>query len=69
MEDIIEGVGVASLVEDVPMVPHEVGEGFLKLGIDDNLLKLGDDLIEEGIFRGIGMVWVEIDVLQIYQNY
>ena len=63
MEDVVEGVGVASLVEDVPMIPHEVGEGFLKLGIDDNLLKLSDDLVKEGIFGGIGVVWVEIDVL------
>ena len=62
-ENIVEGVGVASLIEDVPVIPHKIGEGFLKLGIDDNLLKLGDDLVKEGIFWGVGVVWVEVDVL------
>ena len=63
LEDIGEGVGVASLVEDVPVVPHEVGEWFLKLGVDDYLLELSDDLVEEGVFGGVGVVWVGADVL------
>lgn len=51
------------LVEDAPVIPHESGQGSLKVMMDDDVLQLGDDLVEEDVFIGGCPVWLGLKVL------